>query len=140
MNPIETLPQRIIDKINFTDSCWLWTAATAGRGYGVVYWEGRQDYAHRVVYMVLVGPIGDGLEIDHVRERGCTSIKCVNPAHLEAVTHLENVRRCDKAMQTHCVHGHEFTEENTYRKGNGCRMCRACKRERFQARRRLVST
>lgn len=79
--------------------CWLWTGHTSGTNS--VYGDFRvgtrstdpRVKAHRYAYELLVGPIPDGLELDHVRERGCTSTLCVNPAHLEPVTHKENSRR-----------------------------------------------
>jgi hypothetical protein len=90
------------------------------------------QYAHRAVYEMEVGPIADGLEIDHL----CRNRGCVNPAHLEPVTHKENVLRGAtvpglNAVKTHCLRGHEFDEENTrHIARNGRRVCRACMRER----------
>jgi hypothetical protein len=76
------------------DECWPWTAATKGHGYGmfaVAKVDGRVilRQAHRMAYELAVGPIPEGLEIDHT----CSVRNCVNPAHLEPVTHLENCRR-----------------------------------------------
>lgn len=86
------LPPRILSKIEFTSTCWLWTGAIKkSNSYGVVWWDGNMRLAHRVVYELLVGPIAH--ELDHVRERGCVHRHCVNPAHLEDVTHAENLRR-----------------------------------------------
>jgi len=68
-----------------SSGCWLWGGGTGKSGYGVAWWQGRQVQAHRAVYELMVGPIPDGLELDHVRARGCTSRLCVNPAHLEPV-------------------------------------------------------
>ena len=119
------------------DECWPWTGAHVPRGYGfltVSVGDGRVTiYAHRLAYEMFVGPIGEGLTIDHL----CRNPACVNPAHLEPVTMRENLMRGDtltaqKAAQTHCVHGHEFTPENTYVKANGCRLCKACTRERVR--------
>lgn len=69
--------------------CWLWLAATAGAGYGQFGANGKSVRAHRYAYEALVGPIPDGLEIDHL----CNIRLCVNPGHMEPVTHAENVRR-----------------------------------------------
>ena len=117
------IPQRILDKIEVDDSgCWLWTAADNGKGYGVVYYGGRQAYAHRVMYELLVDKIPDGLTIDHL----CKVRNCVNPQHLEPVTIRENVQRGERAQQTHCINGHEFTEDNTRIRSNGTRKCKTC--------------
>jgi hypothetical protein len=118
------------------DECWLWQGATAN-GYGRAYSRVRDgkyfvDGAHRIAYELTNGPIPDGLQIDHL----CRNRLCVNPTHLEVVTQRENLLRGEtiparRAAQTHCVNGHEFTPENTYRrKEDGVRQCRACNRER----------
>jgi hypothetical protein len=111
--------------------CWQWLGARGGSGsaYGVFGKGGRGNsgYAHRWSYEHFVGPIPDGYDIDHL----CRNPTCVNPAHLEAVPHRENLRRGDtfaaaNAAKTHCKHGHEFTEENTYITSSGSRSCRRC--------------
>lgn len=115
------------------NGCWVWTGAASG-GYGYFRAGGRTVLVHRWAYEHFVGPIPDGLTIDHVKSRGCTTTLCCNPAHLEPVTQKENVLRgtapsAAHARQTHCINGHEFTPENTYRHGSG-RKCRACTIER----------
>lgn len=81
------------------------------------------------MYEGLVGPIPDGFTLDHL----CRNTSCANPAHLEPVTHEENVKRGrsgeGQALRTHCPQGHEYTDDNTYQHG-GRRFCRACHRER----------
>lgn len=86
----EPLPDRFWRKVQKTPGCWRWTGAIQSAGYGSIgLGEGRVGSAHRVAYELLVGPIPPGLTIDHL----CRNTWCVNPAHLEAVTHQENVRR-----------------------------------------------
>lgn len=91
--------------------CWEWTGAVDLNGYGVVYGNGRMRKAHRVLYEKANGTVPHGLELDHL----CRNRKCVNPDHLEPVTHRENILRgvgtaASRARQTHCKHGHEFGE------------------------------
>lgn len=110
------------------DECWPWTACDDGRGgYGVFWLRGRNVLAHRVAYMDANGPIPDGLQIDHL----CRNRRCCNPNHLEPVTIRTNVLRgigvtAENARKTHCIHGHEFTPENTVHRPAGGRSCRAC--------------
>jgi hypothetical protein len=81
--------------------------------------------AHRLSYEHHVGPIPDGLQIDHT----CRNRKCVNPEHLEPVTNAENTTRQDHAerRKTHCPKGHPYDEANTYVDPSGARRCRACR-------------
>lgn len=120
---------RLLSRIEKTESCWLWCGQVSNKGYGVVCLDNRKQPAHRVAYMLLVGPIPDGLELDHL----CRVPLCVRPDHLEPVTHAENQRRMGIA-RTHCIHGHPYTPENTYRAPNGRRRCRACAHQRDQGR------
>lgn len=79
--------------------CWLWTGAKTGDDYGVIIEGGRKVGAHRWLYERLVGPVPEGLDLDHL----CRRHDCVNPDHLEPVTHQENIRRGDLAR--HERHG-----------------------------------
>lgn len=133
----ERLPARFWAKIHESASgCWLWTGAKAGPGeqYGYIRMGGRSLRSHRVAYEALVGPIPPGLQLDHL----CRVRACVNPEHLEPVTHRENAHRgigpwADNARKTHCVRGHPFDAENTavY---NGKRSCKQCNRDKTNAR------
>jgi hypothetical protein len=126
-----SIEDRFWAKVERTDTCWLWTASTDGRGrYGSFGVHGRLVRAHRFAYELLVGPIPDGLVLDHL----CSVTRCVNPAHLEPVTQAENNRRSRNANRVACPHGHAYTPENTERSSAGARICRTCRIE--QARRR----
>lgn len=105
------------------DACWTWLGRQDGKGYG----RYQNRAAHRVTYELLVGPIPDGLHIDHL----CRNPGCVNPGHMEPVTLVENARRgygysARNARKTHCKYGHPFDEANTYYRVNGGRRCMRC--------------
>ena len=124
---------RLWAKVDASGDCWEWTAAKNHLGYGQIGESGtrRLLMAHRAVWELLVGPIPRGYDIDHL----CRNPGCVNPDHLEPVTHAENMRRgfgfdVWQKSKTHCPHGHEYTTENTYVNPKGSRECRTCKRSR----------
>jgi hypothetical protein len=119
---------RFLEKIRpLPSGCWLWLGALDDDGYGN-FWDGsRVVRAHRWAYERWREPIAVGLEIDH----GCRSRSCVNPAHMEPVTHRENVRRGEapparQARQTYCKNGHELVGDNLEVDRRGHRRCRTC--------------
>jgi hypothetical protein len=116
------------------DECWEWMGGHNGHGYASIgITSNSRIYVHRLAYELEVGPIPDGLEIDHL----CSNRLCVNPAHLEPVTRQENQRRYAETV-THCKHGHPFDEANTYRQPiTGKRECRRCDAIRHQCYRRV---
>jgi hypothetical protein len=121
--------------------CWIWRGSQTS-GYGTFEIANRCIRAHRWAYEHFRGPVPPGLELDHL----CRVTLCVNPWHLEAVTHVENMRRglsgWRERSRTHCPQGHAYDEANTYRwrTGRYCRTChkratRLCERRRRAARR-----
>jgi hypothetical protein len=122
-------------------ACWLWVGAITSKGYGAYWLDGMSRQAHVVAYELMVGPVPEGLVLDHVRARGCRCRNCVNPHHLEPVTDQENVRRgasCNGVKDT-CRNGHPWTEENTIctihpRLGYPQRKCQTCREERAMRR------
>lgn len=119
----KTAIERFAEKVEQADECWEWRGARSDNGYGT-FWNGQRTVlVHRWSYEHHVGPIPEGLTIDHL----CRNRLCVNPAHLEPVTFTENIRRRQRLI-THCKSGHEFTPENTYvlhpKNGRQCRTCR----------------
>lgn len=144
-----TVAERFWDKVDRSagpDGCWPWLGCKH-EGYGVVWIDSshRAGIAHRVAYELLVGPAPPGLVLDHYRlnegpRQAPCSRACVNPAHVEPCTSIENVLRSAmtpyrvKAALTHCKRGHAFDETNTRRSGDGRRSCRACQTDRDAAR------
>ncbi len=122
-------------KIDKKTGCWDWVASRSKKGYGQFSASGKMRSPHRLSYECHVGPIPEGLQIDHL----CRNKACCNPDHLEAVTGLENVRRALpytkdgnwQSAKTHCPQGHEYTEENTYINeglSTANRTCRKCRK------------
>lgn len=128
------------------NQCWQWLRGTDGDGYGFFHSKPgtkTSQRTHRVAYELCVGPIPEGMELDHL----CRNPGCVNPAHLEPVTGAENTRRGipfykrHNKVKTHCLRGHEYTPENTglqppMKPGQSVkRYCITCKRIRDSRRR-----
>lgn len=134
------------------EQCWMWKGFVGPEGYGR-FGDSGSTLAHRVAYELTIGPIPDGLQLDHTCHthhdscpggRSCRHRRCVNPAHLEPVTLAENASRISTTIRarrsaqskraiTHCPRGHAYDEANTYVDKRGCRNCRTCARERSAA-------
>ena len=131
MNNIEL--GRFWNKVKDVGGCWEWRGTLSHDGYGLIskriLKKKVRFYAHRISYRHYVGESPYGLTLDHL----CRNRRCVNPAHLEPVTNIENVMRGEgftavNARKTKCNNGHEFSPENTYMTPKGHRQCRICKK------------
>lgn len=122
----KSLGERFWEKVDRTDTCWLWKGGRRNHGYGGFTISQHKYQAHRVAYELLVGPIPDGLTLDHL----CRVRLCVNPDHLEPVTNKENVRR--GLWKILCKRGHPLSEarHSINKNGNVVRVCRHCAKER----------
>lgn len=134
----------LVDHDLAPDACWPWTGRANAAGYGIAVRPGdrtRGTSAHRLVWELINGPAPDGSHIDHICHDPAVCAggandphrRCVNPRHLALSTPRENTLRSNgpsalNALRTHCIHGHEFTSENTYIYPSGARECRTCQR------------
>jgi len=126
------------------ERCWEWGGSRTAQGYGDFRGGGIHWLAHRYAYVRFVGPIPEGLVLDHVV---CDNRGCCNPAHVLPSTHRENTGRANPILITYqhnlslgkCLRGHDLTPENIYTRPNGQQRCRLCRREdkaRFRERHR----
>ena len=131
------LVERFWEKVNKAGECWVWLGSKTKNGYGQIWNNGKVEYAHRVSFEIHKGDIPSGLEIDHL----CENPSCVNPDHLETVTHSENIKRAVHRInyankrKTHCKHGHALEGDNLRSGQRGKRQCRECARRRDRERR-----
>lgn len=125
--PWDALRQRT--KFGTHAECWTWIGSTDKRGYGRLWANGSHWKAHRLAYTLLTGTIPDGLELHHT----CRNPSCVNPDHLEPVTHAEHMRL---RRQDKCIRGHALTADNVRLRSNGHRYCLPCAVERTNERRK----
>ncbi len=128
--------------------CWIWTGQKQDSGYGRLGIDGTTKVAHKFFYEQLVGPVPEGMVLDHLCHTesdcpggpACPHRPCVNPAHLEPVTQKENINRGNTAKRmsskTHCPQGHEYNVENTKINGRS-RQCRKCGRDRVRRKRNI---
>ena len=119
----------VVDEVT---GCMIWTGSRSPTGYGRLYVGGVDAYSHRFAYEQFVGPIPDGLVIDHL----CRNRGCCNPEHLRVCTNRENTLAPGSespaaihAVKTHCPDGHPYDAANTYNY-RGHRHCLECRRRR----------
>jgi HNH endonuclease len=120
---------KVAEPFDAHNDCWEWTAGKSG-GYGIFGVNRKPLRAHRFAYEFFNGPIPLGFEPHH----NCWNKACVNPTHLELVSHSEHPRISAEVIdfgafrrsKTHCLRGHEFTVENTRLISDGSRRCRKC--------------
>jgi len=125
------------DEANVTEDdngCWVWLDGRSEQGYGRFNARRKFYLVHRFSYELLIGPIPEGLVLDHL----CRNRACFNPWHLDPVTDRVNIVRGEgfaarAARATTCPSGHPYDEANTYQ-WNGVRYCKACRAHRSQIR------
>lgn len=83
--------------VNKKSGCWIWQGSKISTGYGNLRVNNKTILAHRYMYELVRGEIPKELELDHL----CKTPLCINPAHLEPITHAENCRRGKRAKLTH---------------------------------------
>jgi hypothetical protein len=143
--PLERLMSRTVAGPN---GCLLYVGTLSKRGYGQIRVDGVLKLAHRAIYELTVGPIPDGMNLDHTCHNRdatclggdeCAHRRCINVEHLEPVTGSENTRRgkswAINGTKTHCAQGHPYDEANTY-VFDGRRHCRTCNNARTAAAKR----
>lgn len=126
------LTERFMARVKKSDGCWLWTGGKRGRPgaqYGKYMMDGKLTGAHRISYQLFVGPIPEGMTIDHI----CRTTLCVRPDHLRVLTLVENIMigtalPALNARKTHCIHGHPFDDQNTkhHSRSSGKKQRRCC--------------
>jgi hypothetical protein len=120
---VRNLERFTVEERGHGTPCWIWQGFIAASGYGQV---GRNTLAHRALYEDRIGPIPDGLELDHL----CRVTACVNPAHLEPVTRAVNADRTRKrVIGGVCARGHTLTEATAWTERNGKVHCKVCHRD-----------
>lgn len=109
--------------------CWIWFGDSVKGGYGRSSVASKKKLAHRLSYETFIGPIPEGLTIDHL----CNNTSCINPQHLQPKTQKDNtlsskinIATINKA-KTHCPKGHEYNIVNTFVHKDGRRDCRTCR-------------
>jgi len=132
-------PQKFLSVLKVQeDGCWIWPGKSDGSGYGVIHHNGKNLRTHKYSYTVVFGRVVTKEVLHHI----CHNKLCVNPDHLEDLTHSEHTfvtpgtPSYNNRLKTHCIRGHEFSPENTYirqLKNTTGRVCRKCTTIRQQA-------
>jgi hypothetical protein len=130
--------ERLMAATRSDGACWTWTGHVQPTGYGVMSYRNRRWYVHRLAWELWRGPIPEGLTIDHL----CRNKACINPDHLEPVTHRENNLRgnsvaAQHARKTRCPRGHAYSVSFVRNDGRRERRCSECYRDREREKRRL---
>lgn len=142
------LAERLERRSVKTENCWLWMGHLNESGYGQINIDGKFPLTHRVSWELHKGSIPDGMQVLHK----CDVRRCWNPEHLFLGTHMDNMRDMiskgrhrfggrafDAALPGQCYRGHEMTGDNVMKNGRN-RMCRACYRIRYAARRAKITS
>ena len=143
--PVKTALERMSERIEYIADCWVWTGSVWPNGYGQLMHEGKHWLAHRLSYTLHVGPIPEGLVLDHL----CRVPPCINPDHLEPVTLRINLARgmsptAQVIRSGICHRGHALTASNLYTPPGDPRQarCRECMRivraERYAIEKQLL--
>lgn len=139
-----TLAERLLQRsVVDADGCWIWQLTANRAGYGKLKYRALGImYAHRAAYLAFIGPIPEGMTVDHL----CYVTLCVNPEHLRLLTRSDNARGQRKVHNPTCQRGHAWTPENTVRRksrptGPLTRRCRTCQTMQQEARKlRLLAS
>lgn len=144
ISPRSDPKMRLITKIAAGQGgCWIFTGSLDQKGYGKFTFDGHNIQAHRASYLIFVGNIPNGLQLDHL----CRNPRCIRPDHLEPVTPKENIRRSARVARTHCPQGHPYSGDNLRLRQpkkpsespwRGCKACERISRQRSAARRRAA--
>jgi hypothetical protein len=124
-NTIESVIARLV-KPNGEDGCWIWLGAHTPNGYGLVTINGGVKVVHVIVYEHFKGGKPPNTDLHHT----CSNKACANPDHV-VISNYKH-RAFHNSQRTHCIHGHEFTPENTMIRivdGYTRRICKTCKKE-----------
>lgn len=135
MRPVpDRVQERYLNSLSFEGkSCLVSSYSTGSHGYTQIGWvengERVMELGHRVAWFIAHGPVPDDMTIDHI----CRNRRCGRVDHLRLLSNVDNAKLNGNAVKTHCKRGHEFTEANTYRDGEGHRRCRTCIGQKVEA-------
>lgn len=136
MSKGQSIDVRLLNKVKINEKgCWVWTGSRFKKQYGdyaQIRLGGKLDgkcvKAHKVAYEHFIGKVPEGLELDHL----CHNTLCINPSHLEPVTHAVNMKRRKDSGLPYCKHGHLYTKDTTYINPKGRRECKECRKTKVK--------